>query len=51
MEDALEGAPVVRLHVDLEVLLQVGARGELLLAVLALEGFLSSVDSLMADQI
>lgn len=51
VEDALEVAAAVRFLVDLQVLLQIAATSEPLVAELAGEGFLAGVDPLMPDQV
>ena len=51
VEDAFVVAPSVILLVDLQVLFEVGSTGELLVAVLALKRFFTSMDSLVPDQV
>ena len=51
IKDAVKRVPSVRLLVNLQVLLEIGAGGKLLLTVIALEGLLARVNSLVSDQV
>ena len=51
IKDALQIAPLLRLLVNLQVLLEITAAGKLFGTVLAFEWFFSGVDSLVANQV
>lgn len=51
VKDALVVAPSIIFLMNLEMLLEVGSTGELLVAVLTLEGFFTRVNSLVPNEI
>lgn len=51
IKDALKVAPSIILLMNLEVLLQIGPTCKLLIAILALEGLLPRVDSLVPNEV